>query len=1162
MKIFPYPHGLIALLVAFFPMGLRGAVVGWGDNSSGQITIPAGLDDVVAISAGGSHSLALKSDGQIVGWGNNDFGQTNPPPELTDVMAIASGTFHNLALRANGQVVAWGANFSGQTDVPSGLSNVVAVACGAFHSLALRADGQVVAWGEDFEGQIQVPPGLSNVVAIAGGGGHSLALRAGGQVIAWGENSAGQTSVPAGLTNVIAIAAGDSHSLALKSHGEVVGWGNTIVPPSLSSIIAVAAGDHSLALDSGGNVFAWQADGSEQEGLPVNLADGVAIAAGQAHSLALTGRAFRIALPVLVGPQDMLGTVNRPFHYQPVARNGVNSFAANGLPPGLYINGMTGLISGEPTQQGIYPVIIFTSNSEGTSAKTVTLHINLPIPAIRNPEIEIVDLASLAYLPILADNEVDWYGENGLPVGLSLDSETGLISGTPPLRGEYAVTLMASNQFGIGTREIRLRVTEVVGWGRDNFGQHLVPPGVSNVVSVAGGFGHSLALQADGRVAAWGWNYYGQADAPPDLEEVVAIAAGDNHSLALRGNGQVVAWGGNWYGQIDVPPGLEFVLAIAGGLDHSLALQSNGRVAAWGWNDYLQTDVPADLTNVVAIAAGAVHSLALRTNGQVVAWGGNDDGQIDVPSALSNAVAIAAGDYHNLALQLNGQVVGWGGNDHGQIDVPSDLTNVVAIAARGDQSLALTSSRQIVAWGGNNYGQTNVPEGLTHAVAISGGRFHQLAVVPSPQLIYSNHSVHLWNPATLVAPHPEGGAAILQWYLEGAMVAGGTNRQLVLSSIQPDQSGRYTAVSQFEFGLQTNAVIDIQLIVATVQGRHIFYNHSAWDGNEAEANAADDAAIAPDKSALLPGQKASFANYTSYSKGINGIMIDVADLAGAPIPADFTFRVGNDDNPSTWSLLATNPEVSVRPGAGVNGSDRVTLIWAGETIAKQWLEVTVLAAPNTGLASPEVFYFGNAIGEAGDSPTNARVDLLDRQLPRANPRTALNPAPIDFPYDYNRDKRVDLLDRQFPRIHPTTSLNALRLIDLRNLAGFNDLASNSARLSEPRFEVADNRNLLYNAGPPAPEWEEKPEIAPVSGKRLRIWRADFNLVVEWAGLPAQRVRLEICDDMDRQSWSPLEAQPEWAEANSCWRWRLPISAVKAHQFFRIMESPSSEILIP
>ena len=64
----------------------------------GQTTVPGGLSNVVAIAAGGYHSLALKSDGTVVGWGDNGYGQTTVPAGLSNVAAIAAGGYHSLAL--------------------------------------------------------------------------------------------------------------------------------------------------------------------------------------------------------------------------------------------------------------------------------------------------------------------------------------------------------------------------------------------------------------------------------------------------------------------------------------------------------------------------------------------------------------------------------------------------------------------------------------------------------------------------------------------------------------------------------------------------------------------------------------------------------------------------------------------------------------------------------------------------------------------------------------------------------------------------------------------------------------------------------------------------------------------------------------------------------
>jgi hypothetical protein len=142
----------------------------------GQTDVPIGLNGVVAIAAGWSHSLALKSDGTVVAWGDNSAGQTNVPAGLTGVVAIAAGAGHSLALKSDGTVIAWGDNYWGESAVPAGLSGVVAIAAGWSHSLALKSDGTVVAWGDNSSGQTNVPAGLNGVVAIAAGYGFNLAL--------------------------------------------------------------------------------------------------------------------------------------------------------------------------------------------------------------------------------------------------------------------------------------------------------------------------------------------------------------------------------------------------------------------------------------------------------------------------------------------------------------------------------------------------------------------------------------------------------------------------------------------------------------------------------------------------------------------------------------------------------------------------------------------------------------------------------------------------------------------------------------------------------------------------------------------------------------------------------------------------------------------------
>src|SRR6185503_21346479 len=98
-----------------------------------------------SVVVGGGTALGLRGDGTIVGWGNNSYGQLNIPASATNIIAVAAAN-HCVAARSDGSIIAWGRNDVFQTQVPPWLSDVVAVAANGIHSVALRSDGVVVAW--------------------------------------------------------------------------------------------------------------------------------------------------------------------------------------------------------------------------------------------------------------------------------------------------------------------------------------------------------------------------------------------------------------------------------------------------------------------------------------------------------------------------------------------------------------------------------------------------------------------------------------------------------------------------------------------------------------------------------------------------------------------------------------------------------------------------------------------------------------------------------------------------------------------------------------------------------------------------------------------------------------------------------------------------------
>ena len=293
-------------------------VEGWGSNDFAQQDLPEEVSasdspEIIAISAGLDHNIALTADGTVVGWGRDDLGQIDVPGDLTDVKAIAAGHNHSLAVKNDGTVVAWGNNDFGQLNVPNDLSDVTAVSAGSTHSMALKSDGTIIGWGNNADGQASAPPGNpSDITAIDAGGFHNLALKSDGTVIAWGNNEFGQIDVPAGLSDVIEVSAGGNHSLALTADSKIAAWGDNqfnqlefgdiglIVASSFnakdqltitfnaSAVTSIAAGlNHSLALDNEGSVEGWGDNSSGQLNIPSTVTNVSLLAAGGNHNIAL-----------------------------------------------------------------------------------------------------------------------------------------------------------------------------------------------------------------------------------------------------------------------------------------------------------------------------------------------------------------------------------------------------------------------------------------------------------------------------------------------------------------------------------------------------------------------------------------------------------------------------------------------------------------------------------------------------------------------------------------------------------------------------------------------------------------------------------------------------------------------------------------------------------
>ncbi|HNX69646.1 MAG TPA: FecR domain-containing protein, partial [Candidatus Omnitrophota bacterium] len=347
---------------------------------------------------------------------------------------------------------------------------------------------------------------------------------------------------------------------------------------------------------------------------------------------------------------------------------------------------------------------------------------------------------------------------------------------------EGATSKTGSNKITALT-ELKIQLKHTLKAGSSNWDLSWGGGYLTEVIQIAGGGSHTLALLANGTVMSWGFNGDGQLGDGTSIERllpvlvsglsgVTAVAAGISHSLALLSNGTVKSWGRNNKGQLgngttnsrniaDTIPGLFNVTAIAAGETHSLALLSNGTVKSWGYNGYGQLGdgtfqdrwspvQVSGLTGATAIAAGYSHSLALVNNNtpldfsddSVFSWGAGYHGDgtnenravAKVVPGLLGVRAVSGGYGCSLALMWDGTVKSWGKDVFSY--EPANLTpvavaglaNVISISAGIQGSLALLSNGTVRAWDGGGTASTEPVSGLSNVTAISAGNAFSLAL--------------------------------------------------------------------------------------------------------------------------------------------------------------------------------------------------------------------------------------------------------------------------------------------------------------------------------------------------------------------------------------------------------------------------------------------------
>jgi len=458
-------------------------------------------------------------------------------------------------------------------------------------------------------------------------------------------------------------------------------------------------------------------------------------ATGRTASVELS---LEVATPVVISTTSLASALQNEAYDQTLgASGGVSPYTwqVTGMPSGLSVDASTGQVTGTPSESGAFTFSISVTDAK---ARTATAEIAVNVTAaVAITTTSLADgVAQANYSQTVAASggtaPYQW-SATGLPTGLSIDADTGVISGTTSVTKSSTATVTVTDAHTkTSTRELTIWIE-----------------GVEALAGGGGGF-HTCALLSSGGVKCWGLNGNGQlgngtknsSSTPVQVtgltSGVTQISALGNHTCALLDTGAMKCWGENPDGEIG----------------------DGTTVERW-----TPTQVSGLTSGVSAISVGLTFTCA-KVGSAAKCWGRNSDGQlgdnsttnrvtpVQVSGLTSNVTAIVAGSNGTCAV-VSGAAKCWGLNVHGQVgdgtntqrNVPTQVTGltsgVAAMALRSTHACALLSTGGVKCWGGNAYGElgdnttterwapTQV-SGLTSGVtALTSGQFHMCALQSS-----------------------------------------------------------------------------------------------------------------------------------------------------------------------------------------------------------------------------------------------------------------------------------------------------------------------------------------------------------------------------------------------------------------------------------------------
>ncbi|MGJ5819553.1 InlB B-repeat-containing protein [Paludibaculum fermentans] len=252
------------------------------------LPFPAGLSDVVAVSASSEHFLALRKNGTVAAWGGNQHHECEVPAGLSNVIEISAGGAYSIAVKADGTIAIWGEGLP-VTGVPSGLSNIAGVASGRAAVIAIQSDGSLITWGDPYYLDLMELGRARNVVAVSAGNG-AVALTIDGAAITISQ--ANTDATPAGTPKLSAVSTFGNTFAGIAEDGKLVAWGSggsLTLPSDWVDLAAISLGfPCSLAQKKDGSVTQWGCTFAPGTMQPTDLQGAVSVSARGTQLAVLT----------------------------------------------------------------------------------------------------------------------------------------------------------------------------------------------------------------------------------------------------------------------------------------------------------------------------------------------------------------------------------------------------------------------------------------------------------------------------------------------------------------------------------------------------------------------------------------------------------------------------------------------------------------------------------------------------------------------------------------------------------------------------------------------------------------------------------------------------------------------------------------------------------